>query len=267
MVHASADLSPIYVLQPLPSKKEFSVVSLVVNDERYRRLRDSFKAKGFTQDNSEFFAIDNRVGNRFDGYSALRAVLPGLRGKHVLYTHDDIELTSDGIDELRALLEKLENLDPKWMIAGNAGGTFLGDGNAHFLHLDDPYGAFRLIKSEPVRVSALDENFLVMPRHRMPLPSLDLSGFHLFATDMCLQARAAGGSSYVIPFLLRHHGKGLVDGTFPNTQVKLERKYSRMGLTGRLQAPAITMAFGQWARLQMVLKKWRRRLFGVRLKS
>lgn len=249
MADLGEKISPVYVAEPLPSEREFSVVSLVVQDERYQRLLASFAAKGFTSENTEFFAIDNRTGNSFDGYSALRAVLPGLRGRHVLFTHDDIELTADGIDELRALLKKLEAIDPSWMIAGNAGGIFMGAGNAHFLHLDDPYGAFRLPHPEPVRVWALDENFLVMPRHRMPLPSLGFSGFHLFATDMCLQARAAGGSSYVIPFLLRHHGKGLVDGTFPDTQGQLERKYSHLSLRGRLQAPAIAMSFGWRAKL------------------
>ncbi len=262
----SDPLSPIFVTKPLPSEKEFSVVSLVATEERYERLLCSLLAKGFSDQNSEFLAIDNRNGNSFDGYSALRGVLPGLRGRYVLFTHDDIELISDGIDELRKLLEKLEALDPKWMIAGNAGGVFIGSGDAHFLHLDDPYGSFRLPGPDPVRVWGLDENFLVMPRHRMPLPSLDLSGFHLFATDMCLQARAAGGTSYVIPFLLRHHGKGLVDGAYPNAQEMLERKYSQLSVKGRIQTPAAALAFGWGAKLNAFLSRQGQRVYRIKAK-
>lgn len=245
-------LTAFFVSEPFSFDIEFSVVSLVANEERYRRLLGSFAAKGFTEENSEFFAVDNLKQNSFDGYSAMRAISPRLRGRHVLFTHDDIELTSDGITELRDLLARLEASDPNWMIAGNAGGIFNAPGvrETHFLHLDDPHGSFRLANTEPLRVDALDENFLVMPRCRMPMPSLGFSGFHLFATDLCLQARLAGGSSYVLPFLLTHHGKGLVDGTFPDVQQKLENKYSRMGLRGRLQAPAILMHFGLQARVQ-----------------
>ena len=259
-------LSPIFVTKPLPSEKEFSIVSLVVTQEHYDRLLRSLSAKGFNNENSEFLAIDNRNGNSFDGYSALRGVLPGLSGRYVLFTHDDIELISDGIDELRRLLAKLEVLDPKWMLAGNAGGVFIGSGDTHFLHLDDPHGSFRLPTSDPVRVWGLDENFLVMPRHRMPLPSLNFSGFHLFATDMCLQARAAGGTSYVIPFLLRHHGKGLVDGTYPRAQERLERKYSQLSVKGRIQTPAAALAFGWRAKLNAFLSRQGQRLYRIKAK-
>ena len=63
-------LSPIFVTKPLPSEKEFSIVSLVATQERYDRLLRSLAAKGFSDENSEFLAIDNRNGNSFDGYSS-----------------------------------------------------------------------------------------------------------------------------------------------------------------------------------------------------
>lgn len=262
---SDSGISPVFVSEQLHADLAFSVVSLVVNDDRYQRMLASFAAKGFSAANAEFFAIDNRGRNAFDGYSALRAVLPRLRGQHVLFTHDDIELTADGFAELSALVDRLEAIDPRWMIAGNAGGTVrpIGTRNAHFLHLDDPHGSFRLPSARPVRVDALDENFLVMPRHRMPLPSLDLAGFHLFAADMCLQARAAGGTCYAIPFLLFHHGSGLVDGAFPAAQRKLEDKYSRLGVRGRIQAPAIQMHFGYRARAIRQVAALRDRVAGA----
>lgn len=242
---------PTYITEPVPAEIEFSIISLVVRDDRYERFLKSLEEKGFNSENTELIAIDNRHGNSFDGYTALRGVLPHLKGKYVLHTHDDIELTVDDIDALRRTLQTLETLDPKWMIAGNAGGSFcmFSRKNTWFHHLDDPYGERRLPGNEPRRVNSLDENFLVMPRSRMPLSSIDLSGFHLFATDLCMQARSAGGTCYVMPFALMHYGKGLSDGTYAASRIAIEDKYTPMGVRGRLTTPAGIMRFGLLAKV------------------
>ena len=231
---------PRFATEPFLGELEFSVVTLVASDERYERLLSSFAAKGFGPENTEFVAIDNREGNRLDGYQALRAVIPGLRGRYILLTHDDIELLHDDATDLRDQIAALDALDPNWMIAGNAGGLR----RQRVLHIDDPVGHFELESKTPVPVEALDENFLVMPRIRAPLASLDLSGFHLFATDMCVQARMAGGNVYVIPFMLRHHSRGRIDALYLSSLNAIERKYSRLGISGRFTSPAGTCYFG-----------------------
>jgi hypothetical protein len=160
----------------------------------------------------------------------------------VLFTHDDVELVSDGADELRACLRELDASCPGWMIAGNAGRRREG----RVIHIEDPHGSFRLADAAPVAVDALDENFLVMPRARLPLPSVDLEGFHLFGFDMCLQARFQGGGVYVVPFLLRHHSGGKVEDDFHRLARRMERKYTSLGLQGRAFGPTATLYFGVW---------------------
>lgn len=224
-----------------PSAPLFTVVTLVASQARYDRLRASFFTSGFDADRTEFVEIDNRTDNVTDGYGALYAVANRIRGRYVLLTHDDIELTHDGCDRLLDLLENLDTRDPHWMIAGNAGAT-----ERHRLvrHIDDPKLQERM-GTDPVPVVSLDENFLVMPVDRLPFASLDLQGFHLFATDMCLQARARGGSAYVIPFLLHHHSSGQLDASYHVAARALEQTWSARGVSGLIRTPTTILFFGR----------------------
>ncbi|MBT8426228.1 MAG: hypothetical protein KJO67_14725 [Silicimonas sp.] len=237
---SESSIQPIYVTGPAVPELEFSVVTLLVSDDNYRRMLRSFEDKGFGPDNTEFVAIDNRQGNKLDGYQALRAVAPQLRGRFVLFAHDDIELTADGYTALHAVLTDLEARDPLWMVAGNSG-LFT---DTLFAHLDDPHGTFRLPGNTPQQVRTLDENFLVMPRARMVFPSVDLKGFHLFGTDICLHAGFAGGTAYTIPFLLTHHSGGKPSPEFRATKARIENKYARFGIRGLLKAPSSDLHFG-----------------------
>lgn len=247
-------LGATFVSAPQPASVRFSVCTLVRSEANYARLLASFQAHGFSRDNTEFVALDNRDENRFDGYSALRAVLPRLQGEYILFTHDDIELETDGATELVAVLEDLTRRDANWMIAGNAGfsmpgqglgmglGLELGDEVISLRHLDDIHSAGDRV-DQPVQTQSLDENFLVLRRSQIVLPSIDLDGFHLFATDLCLQAEFLGGTAYVIPFLLRHHSGGASSADFDRTLARFRRKYRRYMSSRIIRAQAATIAF------------------------
>lgn len=222
---------------------DFSVVTLVASDANYERMRKSFAKHGFGDDRAEFVAIDNRDGNQLDGYQSLRAVASSLRGRYVLLTHDDIELTGDGCDALLRVLDDLNKRDPHWMIAGNAGATAFPKMSL-CRHIDDPVLRCRL-ENGPQQVVSLDENFLVMPRARMPFASVDLNGFHLFGTDMCLQARSQGGTAYVIPFLLYHHSHGAISQEFLASAQRFENTWSARGLSGVIRTPSTLLFFGR----------------------
>jgi len=235
-------LTPRYVTQKAQPELLFSVCSLVASDEKYARLLSSFEARGFTAENAEFIAIDNRNGNSFDGYRALRGVLPECRGEFILFTHDDIELTSDGAAELEGILRGLDQSDPNWTLAGNAGWSTQSPPEL-VLHLDHPHGKRRDL-SAPRKVMSLDENFLVLPRDRMVLPSLDLEGFHLFATDLCLHSRLIGGGAYAIPFHLTHHSGGAAGDAFHAARRAFDAKYSATRIGSRIKTPVTTLYFG-----------------------
>ena len=99
---------------------DFSVCTLVRSQQKYDRLLASFARTGFTADNSEFIAADNRETNRFDGYDWQNALLAQARGRYVVFCHDDIELLDQGHDALLSALEALTRAEPTWLLAGVA---------------------------------------------------------------------------------------------------------------------------------------------------
>ena len=206
----------------------FSVCTLLRRPDSYQRLLTTFAAKGFTSENSEFLAVNNTDANRFDGYEIVRRLLPDCRGEYVIFCHDDIELIDDGFEELSAALRHLDKMDDKWVVAGVAGGDFGGRtlSKKLVLRISDKYGSRRdSDHSLPSPAMSLDECFVVMRRSCAVFPSLDLGGFHFYGTDICLQARLAGGSCYVIPFHLMHHGEAKRDKSFWEIHDAVRRKY------------------------------------------
>ncbi len=210
----------------------FSVVTLLRNEESYRRMLRSYRDYGFTPENSEFIAIDNRIENLCDGFQGSRLALSQAQGRYVVFCHDDLELLQDSFDDLCQLLQSLEAQDPFWMIAGMAGGVYRQLGvrpgrNLVASRVSDRWGAGRKVGGAfPRRVESLDEMFLLMPRLRAPQSSIDLSGYHFFGTDLCLQAELAGGTAYVINFHVFHHGKAHKGPEYWEQKSRIEAKYN-----------------------------------------
>ncbi|MBM3606743.1 MAG: acyl esterase [Alphaproteobacteria bacterium] len=229
-----------FLTGPAESDVTFTIVTLVARQDRYERLLRSAEAKGFDRTTCQFLALDNRGSNRFDGFDAIRRTLCEARGRYVVFTHDDVEFHADGADQLLACLEDLERRDPRWLLAGNAGGS--GAGKV-VRHLVDPHDRGIRVQ-KPVLVEALDENFFVMRRDHPVVHSCDLSGFHFYAADLCRLAEIMGGRSYVIPFLLTHHSPGGIDATFKPNRKRFERKYRRYFPGRKLQLTVTEFNFG-----------------------
>lgn len=200
----------------------FTVATLVTKPAQYAEMVNSFQAHGFGDESSEFLYVDNSLGNRLDAYDGLRALISRALGKYVILVHQDVLLLEDGRDVLEARLGELERKDPRWAVAGNAGA---GPGGKYFIRISDPHSENYSSGPFPARVLSLDENFVVLKRAAMISPSIGPSGFHLYATDLCLQARLKGMSAYVIDFHLRHLSGGRIDQTFRDSRRGLERAY------------------------------------------
>lgn len=233
-----------YLTGPVGYERLFTIVTLVASQERYDALLLSAEAKGFTPANSEFFALDNRDANRFDGFDAMRRAITEAKGRYIVFTHDDIEFHADGAAELEARLAELTVLDPDWTLAGNAGGVRFHRGK-HTLavHLDDPHQTSLRVEV-PKLVESLDENFFIMRRDRPVLNSYDLSGFHFYAGDLCRISEVMGGRAYVIPFLLRHKSGGKINPAFQPARDRFERKYRRYFIGRNLQMTVTEFTFG-----------------------
>ncbi len=201
----------------------FTVGSLVNDRAQYDAMRESLIAGGFDANFAEFLFIDNTGPQQTDAYHGLNALIHAARGTTVILCHQDVRLLADDRDTLTTCLADLDTRDPNWALAGNAGGIAPGK---LALRISDPHGADRTMGDLPQRVMSLDENFIVLKRSARIGCSVDLTGFHFYGADLCLNAGMAGYSAWVIDFHLLHLSGGTKSAAFDEAEDAFRRKWS-----------------------------------------
>ncbi len=184
-------------------------ICIIANDlTQYAEMRRSLAEAGFTKDRCRFVLFDNSVSNAYEPYSAINQALDSAEEPYVIACHQDILLDQGpAFGHLVSQLKLLNAKHPDWAVAGNCGGK---SNLAEIYHLHDPNG-FHHAAPLPQQVQTLDENFLVIRCASGVRCSADLSGFHLYATDLCLHAAELGLSCFVIDFYFTHLSGGNVD--------------------------------------------------------
>ncbi|MCG2617958.1 glycosyltransferase family 2 protein [Terrimonas sp. NA20] len=187
---------------PSPAELRFSVCSIVTNTQEFEEMKISFEQCGFEK-GCEYIIADNTKGNQFDAYTAINRFIREAKGEYIIIVHQDVRCI-DRADSLSQILNDLSAKDPKWAVCGNAG--------AAGYHRDVRYivNAGKTITHEnlPMRVFSLDENLLIIRRSANIVVSSNLSGFHMYAADLCLLADHLGYNCYVIPFMAEHLSLG-----------------------------------------------------------
>lgn len=202
---------------------EYSICTLVTRKAEYEEMLDSFLKKGFDEKSCEYLYADNTKSNTFDAFLAINLFLRNARGKFIIICHQDVLIDKDDIETLRNCLTSLEKKDPRWAVCGNAGAA----GPNHIVyHISYPDGTFMNKGAFPIKVSALDENFMLVKNSALLKVSNNLEGFHLYATDLVLQAELNGYTTYVIPFNLTHKSRGNRDNSFFIIRKALIKKYN-----------------------------------------
>ena len=187
-------------------------IGTVVSDwTQYDAMQKSFISAGFSQRNCQYLPLNNVGENNFDLYSGGNTIISQSQGDYVILVHQDVRCAPDGIDELNACIDRLGAIDPNWAVVGNA-----GEWNGQwFVRITDPYGPNQSTAPVyPHRVNMLDGNFLVVKRSTNVSFSRDLTGFHYYGWDLCLNADIRGYNSYVIDFHITHNCKGIYDPNF-----------------------------------------------------
>jgi len=213
----------------------YSVCTLVTQPAEYTEMLASFHAAGFAEGVSEFIYVDNTGPNKYDGYAAVNKFLNLARGDYIILCHQDVRLHADRIDVLDRAIADISRRDPYWGVLGNAGGIAPG---IQAVRITDPHGTNTHRGDLPARVTALDENFMVVRRDANLAVSRDIGGFHLYGTDLCLIADMLGYTAYVIDFHLQHlsgGGKIRYDAKsrdfasdYPRVRKRLTEKYRRV---------------------------------------
>ncbi len=144
-------------------------------------------------------------------FSASMAYNAGMKkssSEILVFVHQDIFLPSGWAVKLSRCIQELTAIDPQWGVAGVIGKNELGEnvGFAYSSGLKQYVGKpFR--HSIPVRT--LDEIVLIIRRSSGLAFDEALPGFHLYGTDICLEAERKGLKNYVIPCFVFHNSCGI----------------------------------------------------------
>ena len=203
---------------------QYSICTLVTAPDQYRAMERSFRAAGFSGADVEFLYLDNFGANRFDAYAGINLFLDVARGQFIILCHQDVLLDFDDRRVLERRIAEIADQEPGWAVLGNAGGISPG---RLALHITDPHGADRRMGRLPCRVTALDEDFILVRRGaNLGLPR-NLQGFHFYGAALCVGADALGYSSWAIDFHLRHLSGGVASHSFRRNRQALIEHFRR----------------------------------------
>ncbi len=225
-----------------PNGPAYSFCTLVSRPAQYAQMLASFRAAGFTAADCEFLYLDNSTTNQGDGYQGLNRLIAAARGRYIVLCHQDL-LAIDPRARLDECLTQLGTHAPDWAVVGNSGHD---DRGRKRQRLTDRYGYDMTAGPLPARVDSLDENFLLLRRDAALGFSHDLSGFHLYGTDLCLQADLRGRSAWVVDFHMEHLGQGRVDASFAACMTGFGQKYRRALRPRSVITPSVRLTVGRF---------------------
>jgi hypothetical protein len=200
------------------------IFTFVTDRDGYSQMRRSFEEAGFTSERASFTELSGTgQPGEPEPYSTITKLVSDLSEPFFVLCHQDLRLDQGhGIDDLIAAIRDLEERDARWAIAGNAGGT---RALRVVRSLTDPHGDAS-DDELPARVHSLDENFLVIRTGTGLRCSSQLSGFHLYGTDLCLNALDQDRQPYVIDFRVRHLSRGTRDTDYVTARDRLVAHWS-----------------------------------------
>jgi len=186
---------------PPPDAARFTVVAAVNND---LVLKDCLLRS------PEVRAV-REIIIRWGCPSAGHAYNSGLRAAEseiVVFAHQDVFFPDGWFKSVAQTIAAISTKDPHWGVLGVYGVSRSGEGIGHLYST----GLQRVLGrpfAEPVEVGSLDEVVLIVRRSAGLQFDEALPGFHLYGTDICLEARRKGLKCYAISAFCIHNSNGL----------------------------------------------------------
>ncbi len=174
----------------------------------------------------------------------------------IIFVHQDVFLPIGWFDLLIEHVKNLERRDNNWGVLGIYGVKEDGEGKGYVYST----GLKRYVGSqfdEFKKVRILDELLLIIRRSSGLLFDKKLPGFHLYGTDICLEAEKRGMNNYVLPCFAIHNSNGVK--YLPND---FWRAYSYLRNKWKKKLPIITPCIQIfWPTYIMMMNNLARRFF------
>ncbi|MCA1467129.1 hypothetical protein I6F09_04400 [Bradyrhizobium sp. IC3195] len=134
----------------------------------------------------------------------------GTADSHILvFAHQDVYFPSGWFLRLLSICERLASIDPNWAVAGLFGVSAEGSLAGHLW--DSALGRVCGAPFDaPQEAVSLDEVVLIVRRASRVSFDPTLPSFHLYGTDIVLNARKAGMKSYIVDLPVIHNAKPVV---------------------------------------------------------
>ena len=180
--------------------------------------------------------------------------LAATNAEIVVFAHQDVFLPPGWLVSFHTALEWLQERDPQWGVVGVYGMTHYGEarGWAYSTGLGEVLGgAF----STPEPVRTLDELLLVVRRASGLRFDERLPGFHMYGTDICLEAEQCGLRNYVVPCFTLHNSNGLRRLPWPFWRACLHVWRTRQNCLP-VQSPCVSLTRTRFGLAKRALRSW-----------
>lgn len=160
---------------------------------------------------------------------AYNAALAKATTDIVVFVHQDVFLPAGWINQVQKSLQWLAHNDPNWAVAGVWGvkrdGSYAGD--VYCTGLGARLGGDFLL---PIEVRTVDELLFIVRKSSGVRFDEALPGYHMYGTDICLEAQRRGLKCYAISAFCIHNTNGytMLPWQFWKCYLMLRRKWSRV---------------------------------------
>lgn len=139
---------------------------------------------------------------------AFNVAIEKVDSEYMIFSHQDVYLPPGWMTSLERAIVWLESHDPNWGVLGLVGVAQFGERLGYVYST----GLMRFVgwpMAQAMSVRVLDEIVLVLKRGSGIKFDKYLPGFHLYGTDICLEAEARGMRNYVLPCFALHNSRGI----------------------------------------------------------
>jgi len=144
----------------------------------------------------------------------------------LVFAHQDVFLPAGWTSQLQKSLHWFAQHDPQWAVAGiwgvqRSGARF---GNVYCTGLGQRLGADF---APPVEVRTVDELLFVVRKSSGVRFDENIPGYHMYGTDICLEAQRRGLKTYAISAFCIHNtnGYGMLPWQFWKAYLRMRRKW------------------------------------------